>query len=291
MEQVLRLTLLELDRKPVRVSMTRTPRGWISDPQNLPLSVTKRGPDGPLTMIIARASDEEFRFYWDEGDGPVHFSSGYQPEAAGRKTCEIFIRSWSIHSAGEAYFFVDNIAVSRAEYALTELSKARKHPLVDATASREIARHLVLPIRRAAIKTEETRRLQYTLTIPDIGEEPGMLSVGINHGYDNHGDQGLYLRVLDAEGKVLRDAYSGSKDWWRWMGEPARSGDTFTVEVVDEDTLIEGEFAGNVAWVGAWFARSGSRVRPLPARLLGRFQQNLSRQLRAVASAPTETAK
>ena len=87
-----------------------------------------------------------------------------------------------------------------------------------------------------------------------------MLAVGINHGNDNVGDEGLYVRLLKGEDEVLRDAYTGSKDWWRWMAEPAKTGERFTVEVVDEDTTFIGEFAGNIAWLGAQLCVLGNEA-------------------------------
>ena len=147
MEQVLRVTLLQLDNKPAHITLTRNPRGWVHQPHNMPLRVSKPGPDGPVTMIVHRARDDEFRFYRNEGDGPVLIGVGHEPLAAGREACELAVRSYSTGHAGEAYSFVDNMAVSRAEYAAQELQNAKHHPLAKAAGEREVAPHIVLPVR------------------------------------------------------------------------------------------------------------------------------------------------
>jgi hypothetical protein len=267
LEQQLSISFPNAERWAPAIRLKRTPWGWGCQPDALPRSPGRAGPQGPITMIIERASATRFRYYYDSGDGPTLIGWGDEPRVTGLESVDLQIEAWSTRAPTEAHFFVDDVVISRAEFANT-LTAAEPSLEAEMLALHEVARHVLLPIRLVEANPQNGRLFLFLFRFPfrtPAFDGPALLYVGTNNAKDASGDGGVKFRMLDADGEVLRSGYTKNPEQWVWISEKAEPERDYVFEIHQDDSDFNGPNAGNTLLVGALLVRyadePGERVR------------------------------
>jgi WD40 repeat protein len=98
----------------------------------------------------------------------------------------------------------------------------------------------------AHFEDEQTRVISTSF---DLAKEPGAqyeLQVGIGHGYDNSGDQGITFKLVSEHGKSLLDGFANKKEWMWYQTTNLASG-KLTLTLEDLDTDFNSSYPGNKA--------------------------------------------
>lgn len=94
------------------------------------------------------------------------------------------------------------------------------------------------------IGKESERRLVFPVTVDGYGARAALLKIGVGHGADNAGDDGLWCYLLDAEETVLEKQFFKTTNV-EWMTCKVQQGQTYTVVLEDIDTAFGGKHPGN----------------------------------------------
>jgi hypothetical protein len=271
-EQYFGVSFIRDAKSVCKVDMKRTPWGWLPAPDKLVHMPGRPGPNGPVTMIIERATGTQFRFYYDAGEGPILMGLGDQPSALGLETCVIYIGGWSSQASGEAHFFARDLDVSASDFARKNLQGVTTTPFSKASDLSVVERHILLPATSASVQKGGPKRHLFSFTTPNYTEENALLFFGLHNAADDSGDGGMTWRLSNSDGVPIRSGYKKNKNWWRWMAIEAAPNTGYRFEVKDADTVFGGDSPGNGAWAGAYLAcygKSPQRVVDQSPRMLG----------------------
>ena len=94
------------------------------------------------------------------------------------------------------------------------------------------------------IKDDGQRVLSWSIQVPDFQGGRGEIRVGVQHAWDDSGDQGVYYSLMDARQRSVSSGFLSGKgtEWVKYAAKPKQM---FFFTLSDHDTEFAGEQAGN----------------------------------------------
>ena len=95
-----------------------------------------------------------------------------------------------------------------------------------------------------SIKDDAKRLMSWTIQVPDFQGGRGELRVGVQHAWDDSGDQGVYYALMDTRHRPVSNGFFSGKgtEWVKYAVQPNQ---LFYFTLSDHDTELAGEQAGN----------------------------------------------
>lgn len=104
--------------------------------------------------------------------------------------------------------------------------------------------HTLLEKTSWAIDSPDRRTLEYPIKAENIGGPGYLLLVGVGHGYDDSGDEGIWASVIGPNQKVLTRKLCKSEGV-QWLYCTALESIPYRIVLEDQDTEFTGQYPGN----------------------------------------------
>jgi hypothetical protein len=106
---------------------------------------------------------------------------------------------------------------------------------------------------RYFINKADQRALRFPLKVPAFPKADCELAVGLTGGTDDTADKGMYVKLLDADGKELLNRFCNNGDNPpAWFTVRAKPNSEYTLILEDLDTELTGQYPGNNFTVEVW---------------------------------------
>lgn len=106
----------------------------------------------------------------------------------------------------------------------------------------------LLKTRGWTVSSDKNRVQKWSVVIPRYESSKATIRIGLSHGADDSGDDGIEYRLLTGKGKKVLEGFT-KKGGYEWITHPVKTGEKYTFVIADRDTVFTGKYPGNAGKV------------------------------------------